>query len=25
VLNAAPELAAVRGQKSSVLWVWELP
>jgi alcohol dehydrogenase (cytochrome c) len=25
VLNAAPELAAVRGSKSSVLWVWELP
>jgi alcohol dehydrogenase (cytochrome c) len=25
VLNAAPELAAVRGPKSSVLWVWELP
>jgi alcohol dehydrogenase (cytochrome c) len=25
VLNAAPELAAVRGAKSSVLWVWELP
>jgi hypothetical protein len=24
-LNAAPELAAVRGAKSSVLWVWELP
>jgi alcohol dehydrogenase (cytochrome c) len=25
VLNAAPELAAIRGAKSSVLWVWELP
>ncbi len=25
VLNAAPELTAVRGAKSSVLWVWELP
>jgi alcohol dehydrogenase (cytochrome c) len=25
VLNAAPELGAVRGAKSSVLWVWELP
>jgi alcohol dehydrogenase (cytochrome c) len=25
VLNAAPELGAVRGSKSSVLWVWELP
>ena len=25
VLNAAPELAAVRGSKSSILWVWELP
>jgi alcohol dehydrogenase (cytochrome c) len=25
VLSAAPELAAVRGSKSSVLWVWELP
>ena len=24
-LNAAPELAAIRGSKSSVLWVWELP
>ena len=24
VLNAAPELGAVRGSKSSVLWVWEL-
>jgi alcohol dehydrogenase (cytochrome c) len=25
VLSAAPELGAVRGSKSSVLWVWELP
>ena len=25
VLNLAPEVAAVRGSKSSVLWVWELP
>ena len=24
-LSAAPELGAVRGSKSSVLWVWELP
>jgi alcohol dehydrogenase (cytochrome c) len=24
-LNAAPEIGAVRGSKSSVLWVWELP
>jgi alcohol dehydrogenase (cytochrome c) len=25
VLGLAPELAAIRGSKSSVLWVWELP
>ena len=24
-LSAAPENGAVRGSKSSVLWVWELP